>query len=286
MTSELPAVIVSGDDFGLAPAIDDGILEAHEHGCLTSASLSVVGPTAEEAVAAARRFPDLGVGLHLTLVDERPLSDPGEIPSLVQEDGRFMASGTALALRWWSGRVNAPEARHEIRAQLARCRDLGLRITHLDSHDHVHVLPGLLEIALDEMARFNVRRLRMPLETRAVGAASLPRRAAGWGLNLLARRAARVARKRGFTYPDRYLGYRGAGAIDTASLHARIESIGEGVTELGLHPATGTDPPREDFAAWGYRWHEELAALVDPGIRKALVRRGLRLINFGHLEVS
>ncbi len=106
------------------------------------------------------------------------------------------------------------------------------------------------------------------------------------GLNLLAWRAARVARAHGCAHPARYLGYRGAGAIDTASLHARIESIGEGVTELGLHPATGTDPPREDFAGWGYRWHEELAALVDPGIREALERRGLRLINFSHLRVS
>lgn len=280
----MKAVILHGDDFGLAPAINAGILEAHEHGCLTSASLSVAGPAAEEAAAAARGFPELGIGLHLTLVEERPVSAPASIPSLLDGDGRFFASGVAFARRWWAGRIRADEARCEIRAQLARVRDLGVSLTHLDSHDHVHVLPGLFEIVVEEMAGAGLRRLRIPLETGAAGPASWPRRAAGFGLDLLARRAARIAGRQGLAYPDRFLGFRGAGQIDTPSLVARLESVGPGITEIALHPAAGSGPPRADFARWGYCWDAELAALLAPEVRDVLDRRQIRRLHFGQLS--
>jgi hopanoid biosynthesis associated protein HpnK len=276
----MKTVILNGDDFGLAPAIDAGILEAHERGCLTSASLSVVGPTAEEAAAAVRGFPDLGIGLHLTLVDEYPVSDPASIPSLVDRGGRFFASGVALARRWCTGRIRGEEARREIRAQFARARDLGVSLTHVDSHDHVHVLPGLFEILVEEMTRAGLWRLRIPLEAGAVGPISWPRRAAGLGLGLLARRAARIARRRGLAFPDRFLGFRGAGQIDTAALVARLESVGPGTTEIALHPAAGSGPPRADFAGWGYRWDLELQALLAPEVRDVLDRLEIRSESF------
>ena len=56
----MKAAILNADDLGLAPAIDEGIFTAHRDGCLTSASLSIVGPSAEEAIATARDHPELG----------------------------------------------------------------------------------------------------------------------------------------------------------------------------------------------------------------------------------
>ncbi len=280
------AAIVNGDDFGLAEAINTGILQAHQRGCLTSASLSVVGPAAVDAVAAAADFPELGVGLHLTLVDERPSCDPATIPSLVDDNGRFFPHGTDFAQRWLARRIRVGEARREIRSQIARARELGVRLTHLDSHDHVHILPGLFEIILEEMADAGLRRLRIPLESGGVGPATWSRRVLGLGLNLLASRARRIAARKGFVFPDHYLGFRGAGQIDTPALVARIESLNVGVTELTLHPAAGNEPPRKDFAHWGYRWHAELAALVAAEVRAAFDRRGIRLVSFDHLPLT
>ena len=167
------AVILNGDDFGLAEPINEGILQAHEQGCLTSASLSVAGPAVESAVAGAARCPELGVGLHLTLVGERPVSDPATVPSLVDGSGRFHPGGMSFALRWFAGRIRAVEARREVRAQLARAAALGVRLTHVDSHDHIHVLPGLFEIVVEEMERGGLKRLRIPFETAASGRISL-----------------------------------------------------------------------------------------------------------------
>ncbi|MCB1036655.1 MAG: ChbG/HpnK family deacetylase, partial [Acidobacteria bacterium] len=121
----MKALILNGDDLGLAEAINDGIFEAHERGCLTSASLSVAGPALESAVAGAARCPSLGVGLHLTLVQERPLCPPEEVPSLVDRQGRLHPGGMSFVRRWLSGRIRAGEVRREVRAQLARAAELG-----------------------------------------------------------------------------------------------------------------------------------------------------------------
>jgi len=162
------AVILSGDDFGLAPSLNEGIIRAHLEGCLTSASFCANGPAAEAAAEAARRCPDLEIGLHLTLVEERPASPPDSIPSLVDADGRFLPSGLAFARKWLAGAIDPDAVRRELRAQLDRTLQLGLRPTHLDSHDHIHVLPGLLELVVDEMRAAGLTRLRLPLEQTSV----------------------------------------------------------------------------------------------------------------------
>jgi hopanoid biosynthesis associated protein HpnK len=279
------AAILNGDDFGLAPAINEGILKAHREGCLTSASLSVVGPAAEAAAMAAADEPELGVGLHLTLVDEWPVSDPEAIPSLLMENGRFYPDGSTFARCWLGQKVRRSEVRREIRAQLALAQQLGVHLTHLDSHDHVHVLPGLFEIILEEMESVGLKRLRIPLEAAGIGAITWRRRLSGLGLYLLAWRARRIARRKGFVFPDAYQGFRGAGQVDRESLLERIESMAAGVTELSLHPAAGPGPPRQDFAHWGYCWDAELAALLDKSVRAGFDRREIRLVNFNDLPL-
>ncbi|MGH7150870.1 MAG: carbohydrate deacetylase [Planctomycetota bacterium] len=274
------SVILSGDDFGLAPAINEGIALAHARGCLTSASLSVAGPAAEDAASRARGLPSLGVGLHLTLVAERPVSRAADVPTLVGRDGRFPPSAAAFASRWLSRRIRPEQVRREVRAQLEKARELGLSLTHLDSHQHVHVLPGLIGIVLGEMGRSGLRRLRIPLETARWPGAGWGRRAQRGVLNGLARRAARLALRAGFAFPDRFLGFLGAGRVDADGLLARIDALEDGVTEIGLHPAAGAGLPREDFASWGYRWSGELDALLDPRVREVLDRRGIRRVNY------
>jgi len=110
-------LIVNGDDFGASLGINRGIVEAHERGVLTSASLMVDGPAAADAVTRARANPVLSLGLHLELDSSEP------------------------------GRA-APQCER----QLARFLDLtGAPPTHVDSHHDVHrdprVLPYVLALA-------------------------------------------------------------------------------------------------------------------------------------------
>src|SRR5439155_10029691 len=100
MTARL--VVLNADDLGFAPGVNRGIIEAHDAGTLSSASMMVTTPGFAEAVALAASRPGLSVGLHLDLVSGRPLSD---VPSLTDpRTGRFHSLGE-LARRALTGRV-------------------------------------------------------------------------------------------------------------------------------------------------------------------------------------
>jgi chitin disaccharide deacetylase len=110
-------LIVNADDFGASRGINRGILEAHQHGILTSTSLMVNALAAEEAVALSRTTPNLSLGLHADLQHELKILG-GDL------DRRVLQA---------------------LRAQWARFQDLtGRRPTHLDSHHNVHRDPQLL----------------------------------------------------------------------------------------------------------------------------------------------
>src|SRR4051812_17111049 len=133
-------LIINSDDLGFAPGVNRGILEAHEAGTLSSASMMVTTPAFAEAAALVRtRAPRLGVGLHLNLVAGEPLTP---VPTLADpRTGRFHSLGE-LTRRALAGRVSAADVRRECDAQLAALAAAGVRPTHLDSHRHAHALPG------------------------------------------------------------------------------------------------------------------------------------------------
>src|SRR5436190_2146588 len=83
-------LVVNADDFGLTVGINAGIERGIREGILRSTSAMAVGSALADAAARARRLPGLGVGLHLTLVGERPVCQPRDVPSLVGRDGRFL----------------------------------------------------------------------------------------------------------------------------------------------------------------------------------------------------
>ena len=139
------AVIVNADDFGQSDGINRGIVEAHERGIVTSASLMVRWPAAPAAAAYARGQPRLSVGLHVDLGES------------------IYRAGEWIALYERVDRQDARAVEAEIRAQLALCRELLRRDpTHLDSHQHVHTEEPARSI-LDGIAR----ELDVPLRHRS-----------------------------------------------------------------------------------------------------------------------
>ena len=132
-------LIVNADDLGLTPAVNRGIVRAFQNGIVTSASLLVTGGAFEEAVALARQNPKLDVGLHLTLVEERAVLDPDAIPTLVDQSGRFPRTSAEFIRRAILGGISWYEVEREIAAQIALFQKTGLPLSHLDSHQHLHM---------------------------------------------------------------------------------------------------------------------------------------------------
>lgn len=142
-------LIVNADDFGLNQAATDGILECHRAGSVTSTTLMANAPDCVRAADLAAGHPALGVGLHFNLTWGRPLNEPSRVPALLDREGEFL-SRSELATRLLLGRVPRTQIDRELEAQVDRVRRLGVAITHVDSHQHVHAFPQIFS----SIARF------------------------------------------------------------------------------------------------------------------------------------
>ena len=162
----LKRLIVTADDFGLTPGVNEAVEEGHRRGILTAASLMVTGEAAEDAVRRAKRMPRLGVGLHLVLVDGTPMLSADRIPELVGPDGRFSADIFAIGVRIFCHRAARRQVAAEIRAQLEAFRRTGLALDHVNAHHHFHLHPTVQK----ELLRL-APRIRHSSDSGAVGAA-------------------------------------------------------------------------------------------------------------------
>jgi len=269
-------LVVNADDYGLTPGVSEGILRAGDDGVVTSTSVLAVAP-AFRTHSTALRESGLGVGCHVALVGEDPLLlGPSEIPTLVDSSGQPPASWRQLLRRWSLGQVDPDDVRREATAQLSACRDAGLVIDHLDTHQHVHLLPSIGAVLVDLCVAAGVGAMRRPDADAGLQ---------GVGVRLLARRFADRATSAGLRVPEGFAGLDGAGHMGVAGMAAGVEALGRsGVSsaELGVHPGADPDPDRARYT-WGYDWSGELSAVCSSELRDAVARAGFRLGTFADL---
>jgi hopanoid biosynthesis associated protein HpnK len=283
-------LIITADDFGMAPEVNEAVEEAHRCGVLTCASLVVTGDAAADAVARARRMPGLGVGLHLALVSAPPALDPMQVPALMDRKGRGLGghpgrTGALIAV----SRDARRQARAEIRAQLDLFRKTGLLLDHVDGHWHFHQHPVVMDALVELAPEYGIRAVRVPYEAplpswQAAGREGLLRRTADAAAHRpLAARMRRVLRRAGIAHNDWFFGKADGGAVTRGRLLGFIAHLPPGTTEIGLHPATrpwtGTHAPPTHW-----RTDEEFAALVDPDVIAACRAPQRSLVRFGDLS--
>ena len=277
------SLIVSADDFGLCEAVNRGVAEAFDRGVVTSASVLTTGDAFAHAASLARARPALDLGVHLALTQTAPISPPEEIASLVGRDGRFLPGWRSFAARYLRGGVRKQEVERELRAQIERAREAGLECSHLDSHQHVHMLPGVLAIVARLGSEYGIGALRYPYqkrsrEVRRNGVARLRRRAEECVLRFMCRLNKRAVEANGLLIPDDFRGFSEAGVWDEDSLAQTVADLDGGLTEICCHP--GADDGVDEQLHWGYRWEQELAALTSPRVAAAIERNGVRLATY------
>jgi hopanoid biosynthesis associated protein HpnK len=251
-------LILTADDFGLHPAVNQAVELAHRYGVLDAASLMVGAPAADEAVARARRLPGLRVGLHLVLADGAAVLPRAAIPDLVDAGGRFSPAMVGAGFRFFFLPRVRRQLAAEIRAQFEAYAATGLGLDHVNTHKHFHLHPTVLSLILAIGREFGMRAMRLP---REVTPAALLR---PW-LALLRRRL----RAAGIAHNDHVVGIAASGHLDESALLAALARLPAGVTEIYLHPGlvSGADVAP---SMRGYRHAEELAALLSPRVRAAL----------------
>lgn len=264
------ALIINADDFGLTAGINRAVLEAYQTGVLTSATLMAVGLAWHEAVELARANPGLGVGVHLTLTALRPVLPPEEVPSLVDKRGRFRRLGRAPLWR-------KDEVEKEWRAQITRLVEAGLKPTHLDSHHHVHLWPGLVDVAVKLAREFELPALRLisPQSFALMGIGGWQRRLAGisW------RRAGKLA----CASPVTVAGLE-AFPPDRQGMGRFVARLGPGVHELFCHPGSEDDAELAGISSLTERRARERELLTAGWFKKILAEADIALVNYRYFE--
>jgi len=271
----LRRLIVNADDFGRSPSINEAVVQAHQNGILTTASLMVNGEAAQAAAEAARENPRLGVGLDLTLICGTSTLSPDQIPGLVDAAGRFgddpVTAGMAYAFR----RRLRTQLRQEVRAQLEKFRATGLPLDHVNGHLHLHLHPTVLPILGELANEFDIRHVRLtrdPLRLNLqIARGRYPYRllhSAVFGL--LSRHARPAFARHRWRHTDRVFGLLQNARVDTAYVRRLLPRLPPGDSELYSHPSLDQFP-------------HELEALVDPHVRDMVRHQGLRLIRYQDL---
>ncbi len=279
------ALILNADDFGLTPGINEGIIEAHQKGLLTSATLMANGLAFEKAVYLAQTHPALDLGIHLTLTWGKPLSARSHRGPLVTKRGNFQHS----LLRLWiiaSRSQEQKRIKEELQAQIERVLEKGITPSHFDSHKHIHILPPILEILLEIGEEYQIRRCRCPLEA-SFGKdlrAPIKGRLRAQILAPLARRARKRLYQQGWSTPDSFYGVALTGAWTVQKLEEVLRHLPPGVTEVMFHPGK-VDPLLSQLPTRLVESREkELAVLRDDRLKRVKEEEQIHLISYRILE--
>ncbi len=286
-------LIINADDLGLTTGVNRGIVEAHQRGVVTSATMMANAGAVEDAVARARQAA-LSVGCHVVLIDGAPLLAPQDVSSLVVADGRgarFREGWLGFAARALRKRLNQDQIAAEVEAQIRQIQKKGVPVTHVDSHKHVHLLPPVLAPMLRAAKACGVRAVRNPFAPlKPLALAHLARRPRLWTryseVRLL-RRFSQEFRKTvadaGMITTDGTFGIVVTGALDEELFAALVGSLPEGTWELVCHPGYCDAELHRVRTRLRESREQELRVLTSPSARRTIDAAGVELISYAEL---
>jgi len=287
-------VILNADDLGYSPSVNRAILHAASCGTLTAASMMVNMPFAEDAANSVREsVPNLSLGLHFCLTSGQAIASREQVSLLVDSDGNFRHGFIGLwrLLNSAQKKDAVRQIRVEFHAQLEKMDQLideyGLRFDHLDSHQHVHVIPEVFDILENEAQKRNIV-LRVPREHFGTKKRVLHRFLAWFPSGLLKkwildhhlhRRKQTVG----------YYGILDTGKMGQQALLRILEELSQKAVmetyEINTHPSEGglqtpdSNPGDREFHCSPWR-QKEYVALLDPALKEIIEQKGVQLAGF------
>jgi predicted glycoside hydrolase/deacetylase ChbG (UPF0249 family) len=239
-------LIINADDFGWDFDTLEATIALIERGWVTSASIMTGRPASSMAIDyAARSSRRISFGLHFNIVDGHPAMNPAA-NSLVDDSGRFLPS-SRLRIAALLFRLSPADIAQELRAQLMELRRAGVKVSHVDSHGHMHKFPAIAKASVRVLKDFGISRMRRPQDTY---------------------------RHRSVTdVIDYYCAWRFPKDIKTTDHYYALDHVNTdwfeklptvlkaGLTELSVHPGRNEKERRFEIAALDNRDPAELAAM-------------------------
>ena len=274
------SLIVNADDLGINPQRDLGIIEAFQHGIVTSTTVLANGASFASAAGLAKsaRMP---TGVHLNLSDGITLS--GAIGGLTDPNDRLPGKH-ALRRYLLAGQLDLDGIRREFAAQIETVLEAGLQPGHLDGHQHCQCYPPLTGLIIDLTREYGFDAIRSSCPADPVDSAIPPDLVDDLALFRDLGTAARaMIMAAGLRTPHGLWGLPLLHGLDTASLCTLLEQLPDGDWELMTHPGYAV-PGGRPFES--KQREVEMRALCDVAAKKVVERRGIRLCTYGELPCA
>lgn len=283
----MKSLIINADDIGISDAVNEAVKECYLAGVITGTSIMVCGERFLEACTILKNLSETEVGVHLTLTGRfRPaMPDTSTIRSLVSEEGTFVSGYFEFATRYFSGRIRSKEMYRELKQQILKVKEEGLEVTHLDSHEHIHMFPRVLEITTKLAKEFNVPYIRLPLERAVILEKGFTFKdfIRYTALNTFIRSSRKTFDRIRATCCVNFMGHFHSGRINTDILCFMIKNLPEGVNEIALHPALESEAFLKAYP-WYRNAHKEFNTLMDEKWRNLARAEGIAFVT--HKQAS
>ena len=267
-------LIINADDYGRCVDVNLAIEELALAGKLGGISVLPNTERSEHAIEFLSAHPQLSAGAHLNVLEGQPLSVSPRIKAITDANNAFVGLA-ALMGRWALHPVDvACAVELEWRAQIERLQRAGIAITHADTHRHLHAFPPAYKCLMKLCHEYAIPAYRWPAENGAWAKRPLGFVAMRSALTL----ASITAANDGLCRNDHMLGFgRGAG-YDVAALIQDLGKLGEGVTELVVHPSMRDGYPYSVLCG-----NRERQALLDPAVPARIADLGIQLTTWAQL---
>lgn len=244
-------VVITADDFGYSDEICRGIEIGFNQGLISEASLIATSPSRDLAIQIAKRNPDLGIGCHLTLQKFAPLTSHPFVDSLQHKSNFSLFVRLLFATR---NQMNAVAA--EMHQQIQWIRDQGIKISHLNGHNHFHMHFRLVKRVdlLAEHHQIHWVRITEPGFTQQLRLSRIFHKLVIGATSFFA-----IKQLGDLTmFPDSFFGFGVSGNLTREQLLSYLTTCNSGISEIMCHVGTSNDVPM----VAGYQWADELDAIT------------------------
>ncbi|MBL8150402.1 MAG: ChbG/HpnK family deacetylase [Blastocatellia bacterium] len=284
-------LIVNADDYGYSVGVNAGIIEGHQHGIITSATMMATGRAFADGVERLKEVPLLSVGCHMMLVDGEPAARPSHIRSLLSGNDSFPSTLSLLMARLSAGKVKREELVLEFRIQMQKLFNANIVPTHLDSHKHSHIHPLVLDVMIQIAEEYRIGCIRNPFE-------SFPLKKLLWNgsiktckrylvtqlLGYYKLRFGQRIRKTNVRFPEHFHGFVETGTLSVGTMSRILSSVKVGVNELMCHPARLDSELLALPTRLKRSREQELAAMTACETLRIIEQQKIELISFRELR--
>ena len=244
----------------------------------------ITAPAVKHAIKSAKKLPKLNVGLHLVLSNGKAKLPHSEIPKLVNKTGEFQTSELNSGIKYFFDIKAREQLKKEIHAQFKAFKETGLKLDHVNAHNHMHLHPTIFNLIIEIGNNYNLTAVRIPNEPPLDSITNNKKefiiRYLRWLFFMLfTSPMKRKCIKNNISFNDFIFGFNDSGHMNIEKLVRIIPHITNGITEIYTHPSTENNYD-DNSELKKYDYKAEFNAFINARTKRVIDKFNIKLSGF------